>query len=142
MTLITLFILIDQVTKVFATKLVESKVVIKGLLNFTYVENRGAVFGLMQGSNYIMAILSAIICVALIIYLAKLLRSGQTPSIGFYMVIAGGIGNIIDRIFRGYVVDFIDTPFIATFNVADMLVVIGACFIILSQLKEIMKDGK
>lgn len=142
MTLITLFIFIDQITKIFATKLVESKVVIKGLLNLTYVENRGAIFGLMQGSNYIMAVLSAIICIVLEIYLARLLKDGQTPSIGFYMVIAGGIGNIIDRIFRGYVIDFIDTPFIATFNVADMLVVIGACIIILSQLKEIMKDGK
>lgn len=142
MTLITLFIFIDQITKIFATKLVESKVVIKGLLNLTYVENRGAIFGLMQGSNYIMAVLSAIICIVLAIYLARLLKDGQTPSIGFYMVIAGGIGNIIDRIFRGYVIDFIDTPFIATFNVADMLVVIGACIIILSQLKEIMKDGK
>ncbi|MBO5179750.1 MAG: signal peptidase II [Clostridia bacterium] len=142
MTLIALFILIDQITKIFATRLEESKVIIKGILNFTYVENRGAVFGLMQGSNYIMAVLSAIICIALIIYLAKLIKDKKTPSIGFYMVIAGGIGNIIDRIFRGYVVDFIDTPFVATFNVADMLVVIGACFIILSQLKEIMKDGK
>lgn len=142
MTIILLFILIDQITKFFATKLIESKTIIEGLLNFTYVENRGAVFGFMQGSNYIMAILSVIICVALIIYLVRITKEGKTPSIGFYMVIAGGIGNIIDRVFRGYVVDFIDTPFIATFNVADMLVVIGACFIILSQLKEIMKDGK
>ncbi|MBR4110110.1 MAG: signal peptidase II [Clostridia bacterium] len=142
MTLIVLLILIDQITKIFATRLLERIVVIEGLLSFDYVENRGAVFGLMQGSNYIMAALSAIICVVLIIYLARLIKDGKTPSIGFYMVIAGGVGNIIDRIFRGYVVDFIDTPFIATFNVADMLVVIGACFIILSQLKEIMKDGK
>ena len=142
MTLIVLLILIDQITKIFATRLLERIVVIEGLLSFDYVENRGAVFGLMQGSNYIMAALSAIICVVLIIYLVRLIKDGKTPSIGFYMVIAGGVGNIIDRIFRGYVVDFIDTPFIATFNVADMLVVIGACFIILSQLKEIMKDGK
>lgn len=142
MATITLLIIIDQITKYFATKLVNTKVIIKGLLNFTYVENRGAVFGIMQGSNYIMAILSAIICASLIIYLVRIIKEGKTPSVGFYMVIAGGIGNVIDRIFRGYVIDFIDTPFIATFNVADMLVVIGACFIILSQLKEIMKDGK
>lgn len=142
MAMIALLIIIDQITKYFATKLIDTKVVIDGLLNFTYVENRGAVFGLMQGSNYVMAILSSIICIALIIYLARIVKEGKTPNIGFYMVIAGGIGNIIDRMFRGYVVDFIDTPFIATFNVADMLVVLGACFIILSQLKEIMKDGK
>lgn len=142
MATITLLILIDQITKFFATKLVNTKVIIKGLLNFTYVENRGAVFGFMQGSNYIMAIISAIVCIALIIYIKKLIKDGETPSIGFYMVIAGGIGNIIDRIFRGYVVDFIDTPFIATFNVADMLIVIGVFFIILSQLKELKKDGK
>lgn len=142
MALIALFIIIDQVTKYWACGLVQSKVVINGLLNFTYVENRGAVFGFMQGSNYIMAILSVIICISLIIYLAKLIKDGKAPNIGFYMVIAGGISNIIDRIARGYVVDFIDTPFIATFNIADMLIVLGVFFIVLSQLKEIMKDGK
>ena len=142
MTTIGLLIILDQITKYFATKLVANKVIIKGLLNFTYVENRGAIFGVMQGSNYIMAILSAIICVSLIIYVARIIENGKTPNIGFYMIIAGGFGNIIDRIFRGYVVDFIDTPFIATFNVADMLIVIGACLVILSQVKEIIKDGK
>lgn len=139
MATITLLIIIDQITKFFATKLVDTKVVIKGLLNFTYVENRGAVFGFMQGSNYVMAIISAIICIALIIYIKRIIKVGETPSIGFYMVIAGGMGNIIDRICRGFVIDFIDTPFIATFNVADMLIVIGVFFIVLSQLKEFKK---
>lgn len=142
MATITLLIIIDQITKFFATKLVDTKVVIKGLLNFTYVENRGAVFGFMQGSNYVMAIISAIICIALIIYIKRIIKVGETPSIGFYMVIAGGMGNIIDRICRGFVIDFIDTPFIATFNVADMLIVIGVFFIVLSQLKEFKKDEK
>lgn len=142
MATITLLIIIDQITKFFATKLVDTKVVIKGLLNFTYVENRGAVFGFMQGSNYVMAIISAIICIALIIYIKRIIKVGETPSIGFYMVTAGGMGNIIDRICRGFVIDFIDTPFIATFNVADMLIVIGVFFIVLSQLKEFKKDEK
>ena len=142
MKLIGLLIIIDQLVKIWACKLEKSIVVIKGVLNFTYVENRGAVFGIMQGSNYILAALSIIICIFLIVYSYKLIKNGETPGIGIYMVIAGGISNVIDRIARGYVVDFIDTPFIATFNIADALIVMGAFFIILSQLKEMKKDGK
>lgn len=142
MTLIVLLIIIDQATKIWASNLERSIVAIKGLLNFTYVENRGAVFGFLQGSNYIMAGVSIIVCLILVFYLRKLIKDGKTPSLGIYMVIAGGIGNIIDRIARGYVVDFIDTPFIATFNVADALIVIGVIFILLSEVKGILKDGK
>lgn len=140
--MVIILIVIDQVTKFFATHLTESKIIIKNILSFTYVENRGAVFGFMQGSNYIMGVVSGIICALLILYIAKLIKDGKTPNIGFYMVVAGGISNVIDRFFRGFVVDFIDTPFIATFNIADTLVVIGIFLIVLSQIKEIKKDGK
>lgn len=142
MTTIALLIIIDQLAKLWATKIDGSVSIIKGLLNFTYVENRGAVFGFMQGSNYILAVLSTIVCIGLIIYLVKTLKKGKTPVFGIYLVIAGGISNVIDRLVRGYVIDFIDTPFIATFNIADMLIVIGVFFIVLSQLKELKKDGK
>lgn len=142
MTTIALLIIIDQITKMCATKINGSIVIIKKFLKFTYVENRGAVFGFMQGSNYIMAGISIVICVALISYLIKLIKDGKTPGLGIYMVIAGGISNVIDRLARGYVVDFIDTPFIATFNIADSLIVLGVILILLSQLKESKKHGK
>lgn len=142
MTLIVLLIIIDQATKICASKIEGSVVIIKDLLRFTYVENRGAVFGFMQGSNYIMAGISIVVCIILIAYLRKLIKDGKTPNLGIYMVIAGGVGNIIDRLVRGYVVDFIDTPFIATFNIADSLIVIGVIFILLSEVKGIFKNGK
>ena len=56
-----------------------------------------------------------------------------------YMILAGGIGNMIDRLFRGYVIDFIDTPFIATFNLADSFVVIG---VILLSITYIYREFK
>lgn len=142
MELVVLLIIIDQTTKIWASNLEDSIVVVKELLNFTYVENRGAIFGFMQGSNYIMAGLSIVVCIVLIVYLRKIIKDGRTPGLGIYMIIAGGIGNIIDRMVRGYVVDFIDTPFIATFNVADSLIVIGVIFILLSEVKGIFKNGK
>ena len=88
----------------------------------------------MQGANTFLAIVSAVICViitALIIVSDK--KEGKV-SIGLYLVLIGGLGNLIDRVFRGFVVDFIDTPFIATFNIADSFIVIGAFWVMIEEI--------
>ena len=131
-------ILIDQITKFFASHLTESTKIIPNILSFEYVENRGAVFGIMQGSNTILAMISFAICIALIYYIYKQKKENKKVSIAWYMVLGGGIGNLIDRIFRGYVVDFIATPFIATFNVADSFVVLGVLWLLILEIKEWM----
>ena len=58
------------------------------------------------------------------------------------MILAGGLGNLIDRVFRGYVVDFIATPFIATFNIADSLVVIGVFLLLISEIIDSIRNKK
>ena len=91
-------------------------------------------FGLAQGANYILAIISLVICVAIISIMLLQKKKGEDISTGLYLVLIGGIGNFIDRIVRGFVVDFIDTPFIATFNIADSFIVIGAFWVLIEEV--------
>lgn len=107
--------------------------VIKDFFYFTYVENRGAAFGMMQNFRWGFLIITPVVLVFLIIYFIKnrntLLRSALT------FFIAGAVGNFIDRLFRGFVVDFLDFyPFgydFPVFNAADIFVNIGAALLII-----------
>ena len=132
-------VIIDQLSKILISKGDVQITLIKNLLNITYVENRGMVFGVAQGSVYIMGAISFVVCIALIAYIVKLKKDRQKVENSIYMILAGGIGNMIDRLFRGYVIDFIDTPFIATFNLADSFVVIG---VILLSITYIYREFK
>ena len=142
MWIIIISILIDQITKYFACNIETPISVIPKLLSFEYVENRGAVFGIMQGSNFILAIISLIICIAIGIYIFKMKKENQKLHIAWYMILAGGLGNLIDRFVRGYVVDFIATPFIANFNIADSLVVVGVFLLLINEVIESIRNKK
>ena len=139
MILTIILVIIDQLSKILISKGDVQITLIKNLLNITYVENRGMVFGVAQGSVYIMGAISFVVCIALIAYIVKLKKDRQNVENSIYMILAGGIGNMIDRLFRGYVIDFIDTPFIATFNLADSFVVIG---VILLSITYIYREFK
>ena len=109
---------------------VHSVDVIPGLLRWVYVENRGAAFGILQNQRW----LFLVITVAMLIFCVHyLLRGCESKWMGFALtlIIGGGIGNMIDRIFRGFVVDFISISFFPpVFNVADICVVVGAFLLI------------
>lgn len=102
-------------------------VVIPYLLNFSYVENTGAAFGMLKDHRWIFMTLS----VFLIAFLVVLLRTSSINHLLFKvsvsLILGGGIGNMIDRIFVGHVVDFLKVTFIdfPVFNIADSAVVIG-----------------
>lgn len=124
---------IDQYTKFIAlTKLkpIETMKFIDKILDFTFVENRGAAFGILQGKRWFFVIITVLV-VAVIIY-AFLKTPKEKEFIllrcSLVIILAGALGNFIDRFFRGYVIDFLEIKFIKwpVFNVADMLVVIGA----------------
>lgn len=136
MILTTILILLDQITKILVLKSKINIEVIPNLLSFNYTENRGMVFGLAQGSVYIIGVIALLLCIAIVIYIIREKSKGSKIYFPIYMILAGGIGNVIDRFCRGYVVDFIDTPFIATFNLADTFVVIGTIFLIIMIYKE------
>ena len=114
-------IIIDQLTKLLATKFLEpidSVPIIKNALHLTYVMNKGAAFGMLANHRWIFMIIStaAIIGMGIYLYLGK--AQNRLYEISRAMIISGGIGNMIDRVALGYVVDFIDFRLInfAVFN--------------------------
>lgn len=131
MYIITLLI-IDQVAKWLSKSYLQPSSiygVINGILSFTYVENRGAAFGMMKGWKYAL-IGVTLVTIAYLLYLyIKRVRKGSSKllKVSFNLIIAGALGNLIDRIFRGYVIDFIQCDFIdfPVFNVADICICIG-----------------
>ena len=126
---------------------------IPGFIDFQYVENTGAAFGMMKDSRWIFIIVSAVAIVGIGVYVT-LNRNKIHPllGVGLSMVVGGGIGNQIDRIVLGYVVDFIHFDFyfpvleeFPTFNVADSFVTVGAVIIVIAVLffdKTSSKDKK
>lgn len=109
---------------------------IPGYLDFTYVENRGAAFGIFQGQIRILGIISLVMGTALLIYLVTRRQEHPLMKAALALIVAGAFGNAYDRFVYEFVVDFIhfhlrDTWHFAVFNVADMCVVIGAGLMIL-----------
>lgn len=105
-----------------------SIVIVNGFLNLTYVENTGGAYGIGSGSTLVFIIANALVIGVLIRFiLLKKDKLNVQTLISISAVIAGGIGNLIDRIFRGHVIDYIDiNPLIKypVFNIADICVVI------------------
>ena len=128
---------------VAALKGQESITLIKGLLELTYVENRGAAFGMLSGKQTFLILLSVAIIVLLEYYLIKEKPKNKLAQLTVALVVAGGIGNLIDRAFQGFVVDYISVnPLFSfpVFNFADICVTVGEALlillIVLSEVKE------
>ncbi|MBR5155818.1 MAG: signal peptidase II [Clostridia bacterium] len=124
-------VLADAATKLLAIRYlmpVDTLPLWEGIFHLTYVENRGAAFGMMQGGRVFFIVISILIIGAML-YVAKRYKNrSRFLDHGIVFITAGAIGNMIDRIFRGFVVDFLDFCLIdyPVFNVADIFVCIGA----------------
>ncbi|MBG9983685.1 signal peptidase II [Aerococcaceae bacterium DSM 111022] len=105
----------------------ETKAIIDNVLNFTYIRNDGAGWGILSGQRTFFIVITLIIIVILIRIIIKNKEKSWTQLIWLGMILSGAIGNLIDRIILGYVVDmfhltFIDFP---VFNIADMALTVG-----------------
>lgn len=127
-----LVILVDQITKVLVKEFLtlrEPVRIIGDFLRFTYVENPGIAFGVRIGARSIFTLLSVAIVVVIFIYLFRAKRDRASVRFTLALVLGGAVGNLIDRIAYGRVVDFIDIGVKnlrwPVFNVADMAVTIG-----------------
>lgn len=137
-----LIVVLDQLSKfvVHTTmNLYDSFQVIPYLLNFTYIRNEGIAFGIyFEGAKTIFIILPILITVYLFYLLKNEEFQDKFSQLALYLIIAGAIGNIIDRVFRGYVVDFIDFHLNGmhwyVFNIADSSVTIGLIFLLYSSI--------
>lgn len=143
-------IFLDQITKwltVINLDLGESFPLIQDVFHFTYVQNRGAAFGILKDHRWVFLVISSLAIVVMLIMLWKSRKDSRLLCIALSMIIGGGIGNMIDRCILGYVIDFLDFTLInfAVFNVADSFVCIGVGLFILEiilELKKEIKDGK
>lgn len=130
--LIAALVGLDQWVKywvVTSLKPVGSIGLIDGVLHFTYVENTGAAFGMFDGGQIVLSVVVALLIITVLVLLATKKIPGKIlPWMGC-LVAAGGIGNFIDRLVHGFVVDFIDFRLIhfAVFNIADSCIVVGVC---------------
>ena len=137
-----LIVIIDQISKFIVHKymnLYDSINIIPHLLDFTYIRNEGIAFGIyFEGGKIFFIILPIFITIYLFYLLKNEEFQDKQSQIALYLIIAGAIGNIIDRIFRGYVVDFIDFHINGmhwyVFNVADTSVTIGLIFLLYSSI--------
>ena len=144
-----IFLAVDQYTKYLVSTnfaIGESKEFIKGFIDLIYIHNTGGAWGILEGHTWG---LLAITVVLIIICFALLLKLGKNNKIVFWAVsfiLFGGIGNMIDRIFRdGNVVDFLHFEFFPqfpVFNIADCAIVIGACMLILYYIIDCINDSK
>ncbi len=140
-------IFIDQLTKYLTAAymyLGQSIPIIKDVIHITYVQNRGAAFGMMKDERWIFMTVSTVMIIALAFYLYLGHAQSLLYGISLSMIISGGIGNMIDRIALGYVVDFIDFTLIdfAVFNGADSFVCVGAGLLILALVLDIIKESR
>ena len=140
--MIVLIVILDQLSKWFAFKNNPDFDVIGKLLRIDYIENTGTIFGLFENSNLIFMILAIILCVIILLYMKKKVPKKSFLEKCFLLILAGGIGNLIDRIIRGFVVDFISLKWVGVFNFADVYIVIGVILIVVYEIGEILKDGK
>ncbi len=133
----------DQIIKyVTVAKLmpVENIDIINNFFSLTYVENKGAAFGFLQGAKWLFIILTIVICILCAVYYIRLRKENKGPwtRAAIVLICSGAVGNLTDRLFRGYVVDMLnfyifgwDFP---VFNFADICVCTGAFLLILGTL--------
>ena len=143
--IIAVGIAIDQFTKFLAVKYLGiSTPIIKDVLHLTYVENEGAAFGMLADSRWVFMLISTVAILIMAFYLYAGLAQGRLYEISVALIISGGIGNMIDRVALGYVVDMIDFCLInfAVFNVADSFVCVGAGLLVLALILEIVDESK
>ena len=134
--------LLDQVTKyLIQQKLLTGQVVIiPGFFDLSYVQNTGAAWGIMQGFNSWLVILSVVMLVVLIIFRRSILQDTPVHRIATGLMIGGIVGNLVDRVRLGYVIDFLHffwrNHHFPSFNVADSAICIGVALYIITHVFE------
>ena len=136
-------LLLDQVSKFFAMRLTSPVVLLEGILRLRFMQNTGVAFSLLADAPFLPPVLAVVLLAALLYGLRKL-RFTKTSTAAVGLIIAGAVGNEIDRLFRGFVVDMIEPLFMnfAVFNVADVYICVGCGLLALSILlqKESWKE--
>jgi len=147
---LALILVLDQVSKKYVVEFLFSKQgqyyeLAKGFIVLRYTENTGAGFGMFSGNTVALTVITAIVIVGIFVFLALAQKENEWLRISLVLICGGGIGNLIDRIWLGYVRDFIQFDFwreFAIFNVADFFVTVGTGMLIVILIVMLVSEGK
>ena len=114
--------------------------VINGLFHITYVLNTGAAFGLFAGQRALFIAVGSLLFIVTAVYYRYIVRQGIFFQVGVALFLGGALGNLIDRIRFGQVVDFLDFRIWPVFNIADIAICLGAGFILLFVLRSELQE--
>ncbi len=145
--IIALLVAIDQIIKLLVIEHLEpigSFPLIDGFIQLNYAENTGAAFGSFSGKTSLLSIFTFVIIVVGVVYLLVKKRKVDVEYVCITLIISGGLGNLIDRVLRGFVVDYIEPLFMefAIFNFADILVTCSCIVLVIWMLYDIYREGK
>lgn len=138
-----ILILIDQIIKIVVNsslKLYESITIIKNIFNITYVQNKGAAWSILAGNRFLLISIAIIALFLIFIFFIKDNKLSKLEIIFYSLLISGIVGNLIDRIIYGYVIDYLDFNIFGygfpIFNFADICIVVSVILIIIKSIKE------
>lgn len=145
--IVLLLIGLDQLVKNYVVQQIplgEVRSWIPNLVSLTYLQNRGAAFSMLQDQQWLFAVITLVVMVGAIWYLHKPMEDSLWLVFGLTLIIAGGLGNFIDRMSQGFVVDMFHLDFInfAIFNVADSYLTVGVIVLLIAMLKEEVNGNK
>lgn len=136
---------IDQISKLLVVNLLtktDSITIIKNFFYLTYINNDGAAFSILVGKRVLLILIAVLVIVMLIRYIKKNNIQNKLELVSISLIIGGSLGNLMDRVVRGYVIDFLDFKIFnynfPIFNIADTFIVIG---VIMQLLKELRKEN-
>ncbi|MBQ6991344.1 MAG: signal peptidase II [Clostridia bacterium] len=137
-TIIFLIALGQLIKQIIVKNIDSSKIIIDDFFKLSFIKNTGGAFGLGNNYIWIFILLNIVIITVILIFTQRKKELSKIEFIGYILLLSGGTGNLIDRIFRGYVVDYIDiNDFInyPVFNLEDMLIVVGIVIIMIYIIK-------
>lgn len=144
-TIITSIILlcIDQISKLLVVNLLtktDSIAIIKNFFYLTYINNDGAAFSILVGKRILLILVAILVIIMLIHYIKKNNIQNKLEIVSLSLILGGSLGNLMDRVVRGYVIDFLDFKIFnynfPIFNLADTFIVIGVILLLLKELRK------
>lgn len=137
-----IILIIDQAIKFYLTSnmvLNQTNILVKNFLNITYVRNTGAAFSLFENNTWLLIVIGVLAVIGLIIYIGKLADIPDYDIFTYSLLLGGVLGNLVDRVMRGYVIDYISLNifgyYFPVFNFADICIVVSMILIIVSSIK-------
>lgn len=142
----TIVVVLDQITKIIADRSIElyEQIVVLPVFNWTLHYNKGAAFSFLSNAGgwqrYLLTGISAVVSIVLVIWLARLLKTEKVMTWALALILGGAVGNLIDRVIYGHVIDFIEvhwkTAYFPSFNIADAAITVGTILLLWATFTE------